>query len=181
MSNSRLKWKSKLTSLIWQVLIIQCTNLCPLNDFFQLTHLDPLHPHLTKNLWMSLQMKDNQNTVWDAVNEFKSIRRHLLWASMSQTDRYGQKIHSHWKQAASHRCCWQMTVAGHRQTRQEERRAPALHLIERTKAFRQRAREFSSSPGKPEKATWRDSAAKRTPPQYNNFTMKSAHSHAALC
>lgn len=62
------------------------------------------------------------------------VRQHLLRAAMSQTDSYGQKIHSHWKQAASRRCCWQMTVAGHRQTRQEERRAPALHLIERTKA-----------------------------------------------
>lgn len=57
-----------------------------------------------------------------------------------------------------------MTVAGHHQTNHEERRARASHLIEQTKAFRQQ--EFSSSPGKAEKATWRDSTAKRTP-QYN--------------
>lgn len=67
-----------------------------------------------------------------------------------------------------------MTVAGHRQSRQEEKRAPALHLTERTKAFRQQAREFSSSPGKPERATWRDRTAKRTPPQCGDFTTKTS-------
>lgn len=37
-----------------------------------------------------------------------------------------------------------MTVAGHHQTCQEERRASALQLIEHTKESRQQAREFSS-------------------------------------
>lgn len=50
-----------------------------------------------------------------------------------------RKIHSHWKQAASHRCCWQMTVAGHHQSHQEEKESSCV------KASRQQAREFSSS------------------------------------
>lgn len=39
---------------------------------------------------MSLQVKDNQRAMWDAVNEFK-VPPHLSRAPMSQTDRYGQK------------------------------------------------------------------------------------------
>lgn len=127
------------------------------------SNLDPVHPHLPRTPKRHSEWKTTTAQCGMQLMSLK-VRQHLLWASTRQTDRYGQKIHSHWKQAASHRCCWQMTVAGHRQTRQEERRAPALYLIERTKAFRQRAREFSWSSWKPERATWRDSAAKRAPP-----------------
>jgi len=84
------------------------------------------------------------------------------------------KIHNHSKQAASHRCCRQMTVAGHHHTCQEKSLATALHLIECTLAFRQLAREFSSSPGKQQRVTWRDNAAKRA--KNNNFLTKSAPS-----
>lgn len=52
--------------MICQDLIVQCRHFCPFNDSIQ------LGSSLTKNPITSLQMRDNHNTVWDAVNEFKS-------------------------------------------------------------------------------------------------------------
>lgn len=110
------------------------------------SNLDPDHSHLTKNLNAILNHRQPAQCGMQIMS--LKARQHLLWASMSHTDRYGQKIHSHWKQAASHRCCWQITVAGHRQTRQEERRAPALHLMERTQAYRRRGPGIQLEPRK---------------------------------
>lgn len=111
----------------------------------------------------SLQMKDNHNVAWDAVNEFKSATASAMspyeldWQvgpenpQSLQTSCFPQML-------PTDDSCWASSKPSWR--KESSRFAP-------DRAYK----GFSSGPRKSEEATWRDGTAKRSPLQYNNFSV----------
>lgn len=56
-------------------------------------HLDPMHAHLANTSTCLSKWKTTTKQCGMHLMSLK-VKQHLLWASTSQTDRYGQKIHS---------------------------------------------------------------------------------------
>lgn len=95
-------------------------------------------------------MKDNRDAVWDAVNEFKNYGGICYECDWQGTARKP----SHWRKKKNKLLPtdvadrWRLPGIVGAVGKRKRRRAAASHLIEHRKAFRQRAREFSSGPGK---------------------------------